>query len=389
MKQVPNHSTLHRDVHIPMNSSTPPPLVSIIVPVFNTKEYLNRCLDSLTQQTLTEIEIICVDNGSTDGSQQLLADYHRSEPRLKVIHAPGGKPGHARNAGLQIARGRYIGFVDSDDFVDLDFFETLVRSALEYDADICIGNMFLYSERTAAVKRYRITDIITHLTQDHRMIIGNFHENPKLIHANSNCNKLFSARLIRKHNILFPEDLIFEDNLFHVMTLYHATKVVITATTSYYYFQRARKTSITANTLVDQLPFDIFIIGAKIQDFLQTAGAFETGSPWRGAFLSYFIQGHYWVFLFQQPPINRQRFFQEIKNTLRTFSDDEIMMSATGDAGNGLLRIKYQPYSFWLYARMAYTPARLRRKAVQGIRAMMARIPGVFWLARKLSSQKK
>lgn len=112
--------------------------VSIIVPVYNTEEYLQKCLDSLTNQTLKNIEIICVNDGSTDNSLKILQDNAIKDDRIKIINQENKKQGAARNAGMQVATGEYIGFVDSDDYVDLHYFERLYRVARNYNSDIAL-----------------------------------------------------------------------------------------------------------------------------------------------------------------------------------------------------------------------------------------------------------
>ena len=102
------------------------PSLSIVVPVYNTEKYLKQCVDSLTSQTLNEIEIILVDDGSTDGSGAICDEYAAKDSRIKVIHKENGGLGFARNSGLEMAQGEFVGFVDSDDWVDLDFFEKLL-----------------------------------------------------------------------------------------------------------------------------------------------------------------------------------------------------------------------------------------------------------------------
>ncbi|MDR2160688.1 MAG: glycosyltransferase, partial [Desulfovibrio sp.] len=116
------------------------PKVSVIIPVYNTEPYLRRCLDSVCGQTLREIEIICVNDGSTDGSLEILREYAQKDSRVKVIELEENKgAGAARNAGIDAARGEYIGFVDSDDYVDLDFYETLYVKAQETQAEVVKG----------------------------------------------------------------------------------------------------------------------------------------------------------------------------------------------------------------------------------------------------------
>ena len=125
------------------------PKVSIIVPVYNVGEYFERCLSSLTSQTLKEIEIILVDDGSKGETPALCDKAALEDSRIKVIHKENEGAGKARNAGLKIAKGKYIGFVDSDDYVDLKMYEILYEKAEKYSSDFVIsgvtyvnGNMF-------------------------------------------------------------------------------------------------------------------------------------------------------------------------------------------------------------------------------------------------------
>ncbi len=111
------------------------PMVSVIVPVYNVEEYLDTCVSSLRNQTLTDIEIVLVDDGSPDRCPQMCDEYARTDSRIKVIHKKNGGLGYARNSGLEVASGRYVAFVDSDDFIALNTFEVCVRIAEKTGAD--------------------------------------------------------------------------------------------------------------------------------------------------------------------------------------------------------------------------------------------------------------
>lgn len=112
------------------------PLVSIVVPVYNVEDYLTECIESLLTQTLAEIEIILVDDGATDRCPSICDDYAKRDARIKVIHKENGGLSDARNAGIAVCTGEYIGFVDSDDTVERDMYELLYCNAKKYEADI-------------------------------------------------------------------------------------------------------------------------------------------------------------------------------------------------------------------------------------------------------------
>lgn len=128
------------------------PKVSVIVPVYNTEQYLRECVDSLLKQTLTDIEIILVDDGSPDKSPFICDEYARLDSRVKVIHKENGGLSSARNVALDICQGEYIGFVDSDDFVEPTMFEELYNSAKNNDSDISICALYNYNEENVVEK---------------------------------------------------------------------------------------------------------------------------------------------------------------------------------------------------------------------------------------------
>lgn len=122
------------------------PKISVIVPIYNVEKFLDRCVNSLLNQTLEDIEIILVDDESPDNCPKMCDDYAKLDSRIKVVHKKNGGLGYARNSGMEIAAGEYIAFVDSDDYVDLDMFEAMYNAAAEHNADfVRVDN---YKERT-------------------------------------------------------------------------------------------------------------------------------------------------------------------------------------------------------------------------------------------------
>ena len=116
--------------------------ISVIVPVFNAEKYLKMCLNSLVSQTLKNIEIICIDDGSTDNSLAILDKFKSKDDRIKIIKQKNYGVSMARNNGISEAQGEYIGFVDADDWVDKDFFEKLYNAAQKYNADIATAGYY-------------------------------------------------------------------------------------------------------------------------------------------------------------------------------------------------------------------------------------------------------
>jgi len=205
------------------------PKVSIIVPVYNAQKYLKRCINSLMNQSLEDIEIILVDDSSTDSSLEICHEMAESDFRIKVIHKVNEGAGYARNAALEIAQGEYIGFVDSDDFVDTDMFKTLYDKAEQYHADLVMsgvlfvdGNMF-GKEGECVQKTYFDED--THFDTEEALkklrmgIVGATpDDSDDSKYGMSIWKNLFKTDIIKKHHMTFQSErqMLSEDALFMI-----------------------------------------------------------------------------------------------------------------------------------------------------------------------------
>ena len=135
------------------------PKISVIIPVYNVEKYLRECLDSVVNQTMRDIEIICVNDGSTDNSLDILKEYATKDDRIIVINQTNGWLSAARNSGLKIAKGEYIQFVDSDDYLELNACETAYKYALQYNADVVVWGYKNFPEQVGNVKNKRGTGL--------------------------------------------------------------------------------------------------------------------------------------------------------------------------------------------------------------------------------------
>ena len=201
------------------------PAVSVIVPVYNTEKYIRKCLDSLTAQTLRDIEIICVNDCSTDGSLDILREYAARDTRIKIIDFEQNRgAAAARNTGIDAAAGEYIGFVDSDDFIDPDFYEKLYTKATETGADIVKGAdlKICYPNGTEKIDRFN-EKIRTNKYQ----FLGQY------------TTAIFNKSMIQKHNISFPIGLsVGEDPCFLIHAVFCTNKIEIIDDAQYYYMRR-------------------------------------------------------------------------------------------------------------------------------------------------------
>lgn len=140
--------------------NTKKPEISIVLPVYNVEEYLSQCLDSILHQTMNDFELICINDGSTDHSLKILEEYASKDERMQIYSQTNQSLGHARNTGMDIAQGKYLLFLDSDDFFDLDMLKKLHSKAEETDADFVLCQYYLYNSITGK------TDKIMGLNKD-------------------------------------------------------------------------------------------------------------------------------------------------------------------------------------------------------------------------------
>ncbi|WP_338778803.1 glycosyltransferase [Metabacillus sp. FJAT-52054] len=205
------------------------PLLSIIVPVYNVEKYLAKCLDSIIDQTYSNLEIIVVNDGSKDKSKLICNDYALKDKRINVIHKENGGLSSARNTGLEIATGKYIGFVDSDDWIDSDMYETLLSSATKFNSDIVECNV-------RYVYKNKIEENVSGETIvcDNKAALSYFLSDYKYFKPMV-CNKIFHRNIFK--SLRFKEGYIHEDGFFTYKALYKAEKVVYTAVAKYNYLQ--------------------------------------------------------------------------------------------------------------------------------------------------------
>ncbi|HFI0790199.1 TPA: glycosyltransferase family 2 protein [Streptococcus suis] len=169
-------------------------LISVCVPVYNSSTYLKECIESIRNQTFKDLEIICVDDGSTDNSLEILKEFQKLDPRIQlIVQERNMGVGAARNRAIDLASGQYMSFIDSDDFIEPEMFEELYNKAFEKDAEIAICDVNLYSDGGRLNKRKWFTPIEGKAT-------------PETLYKNTQpTNKIASLNLIRREGFYFLE----------------------------------------------------------------------------------------------------------------------------------------------------------------------------------------
>ena len=202
--------------------------ISVIIPVYNTEIYLRQCLDSVINQTFKDIEIICVDDGSTDGSINILKEYSNKYSNFTYLTQDHLGAGAARNKGLDIAKGKYIGFLDSDDYFEVDMLEKMHQRAMKFDADMVVCSSINYSEKINEFIEYSDYPINLDITPlDTPFSYKDFPNNIMDMFAVEVWRDLFLKELITKNNIRFQNLETCNDNAFNFIARVCAKKIVV------------------------------------------------------------------------------------------------------------------------------------------------------------------
>ena len=203
------------------------PLVSVVVPIYNTAEYLPRCLDRLVAQTLSNIEIICVDDGSTDSSPEIVERYAAENPHVVVLAQANSFAGVARNNGLTHARGEYVMFCDSDDYIALDCLEKLYERCKEDDADVCVCGGKQYFEgldievnASGFLRMGRVPDKLPFSRSTNSDYLFSF--GTIMTH-----NKMYRRAFLLDHSLEYAETRNGEDVYFSAMALWYADRITV------------------------------------------------------------------------------------------------------------------------------------------------------------------
>lgn len=220
-------------------------LISVIVPVYKVEKYLEKCIESIIKQTYTNLQIILVDDGSPDNCGKICDEYAKKDLRIEVIHKANGGLSDARNVGISKAKGRYIGFVDSDDYIKEDMYEILLNLIKKYDADVSICNLYdvidgneCIRNKENGIREYSRLDILKEVLLD------------KNIQSYA-WNKLYEKELFDE--IKYPIRKKYEDIGTTFYLFEKCNKIVVTSEPEYYYLKRADSlvNNVTESTILD------------------------------------------------------------------------------------------------------------------------------------------
>jgi glycosyltransferase involved in cell wall biosynthesis len=205
------------------------PKISIIVPVYKVEPYIKKCVDSILAQTFTEFELILVDDGSPDNCGEICDEYARNDSRVKVIHKENGGQATARNAALDIAKGDYIGFVDSDDWIESDMYELLYDMCIKNDCDIANCSSIIYFKNNT-IKNGK-----------HPLTVHNRNQAMRAILEGELYDEVVWTKLIKRsllEEIRFPVGIAYEDTAFTYHVIHKSSRVCCIGAPKYHYIKR-------------------------------------------------------------------------------------------------------------------------------------------------------
>lgn len=206
--------------------------ISVIVPVYNVENYIDKCIKSLLHQSIDDFEILLIDDGSTDNSGAICDEYAKKSDKVKVIHKKNRGLSSARNYGLQIAEGEFVSFVDSDDWIHKDMYLKLYKIAKKYDADIALSGYLKIYDETEEINANKDNSVKVFTNIE---ALNNLY-NDKYKETVICCNKIFKKSLF--DNIRFPMGKIHEDEFTTHKLIYKAKKIAYTNEELYFYRQR-------------------------------------------------------------------------------------------------------------------------------------------------------
>lgn len=266
--------------------------LSVIVPVYNVEKYISRCIDSILGQSFSDLELILVDDGSTDRSLTICQDYAKQDPRIIVLHKKNSGQADARNMGLDVAQGEFVTFIDSDDYVDTDMFRYMLSASLEYDADIVTCELECIDESGSRINE-TIPEHDDIPVPESELLYNFYHTEDRKGHTSGVvCGKIFKRTLFS--SLRFPSGRIYEDT-YVIPYLYEKTKMlVITSKPFYKYWIRQGS---TVNSRFYEKNLDVLYVMADQYRFFAERPHYGQTDRALFTYVRYFISNYYVVHL--------------------------------------------------------------------------------------------
>lgn len=304
--------------------------VSVIIPIFNVEKYLKKSLDSVVNQTLKEIEIIAIDDGSTDNSLNILKEYQNTDDRIIIFEQENKGPGEARNLALNHVKGEYVFFLDSDDWIELNTLEKLYNNAIENNCDLVLFDSIEHLPNDELKpRRFFILDNLKNQ-------VFNFESEKKIV-LNSYFvpwSKLYKTSFIKENNIRYPPFLLFEDVSFHIANISLAQRVTYLPEI-FYHYNKLNESSVQNTKIEMNRSKVIFDVINRVEKFLLENNLF------------YSLESNFLEFKIKQPKIlfdnldddSKEEFYQYLRKCFLSINSNPSILS----------KLDFEFYSFFIH----------------------------------------
>ncbi|WP_226645635.1 glycosyltransferase [Mesobacillus subterraneus] len=225
------------------------PEISIIVPVYNVEAFLKECIESIINQTFRNLELILINDGSSDNSGEICDRYAQTDKRIKVIHKKNSGPSSTRNLGIKVAKGNYVGFVDSDDTIELNMYENMYKMAAKTKSEIVACGYVELNEFNGKSNKYStpFKEKVLIEGQDIKETLERFLSKNKILGYPSLCNKLYNKKFLLENKLIINENIRIAEDLCFNISAYSRAKRVCCINEAYYRYRRINSESIMNN----------------------------------------------------------------------------------------------------------------------------------------------
>ena len=297
------------------NNNNNKPLVSVIMPVYNAEKYLDRSISSVINQTYDNLEILLIDDCSTDNSYNILKEYAKKDKRIKVFHNQENQHvSETRNVGIRNSTGKYLYFIDSDDFIDNDYIEHLVNTAEKENADVVVNpNIYQYKN---GGKRY---DIFKNINNKDKSFVNKY----VIKKFSTVWYKLYKREIQKKYDIFFDNDIkVGEDGVFNIFFFSKSNNIIFISPNSFYYYNKTNNNSIL--TLVEYQTFfdNTFNVVVKTYNYIKQNNLFDKVMGFNLCDLEFILFSIY--FNEKEYDKDKQIDYQKVRDFILTIKDDVL-----------------------------------------------------------------
>ena len=319
------------------------PLITVAVTIYNIKDYLKRSIESVCNQTYGNLEILLVDDGSTDGSEKICDEYEKKDSRIRVIHKQNGGPSEARNIAMEQAKGKYIAFVDGDDWIEANMYENMYLALKKANADLAVCS---YKQVSRNHVQDTSTDVVFYFEQD-EALESFIREEEEVQIQNAAWNKLFKRELLRE--LRFPVGKLYEEIVFTTKLL-HMAKRVVYLNQGYYNYVVDRVGSIMNAGVNHRIFTDQIPLYYEKRKYLQSINRKDLADIHNFFFYKRMLQ-HY-LELKNTKPENYQNYCRQIRKIIKEEkSHISHAMTSSVSSKNEFIKMKLFQVSPWLYER--------------------------------------